>query len=252
MNTGRKILFAMGGLIIVVIVAFILLVGQPVPREVSLSRDQVKTLMIKEGRGDGQASFCLSLYHLYDDEKQSRYFLERAAAYGQPDAQYRMYWILKSHSPEKAIALLKESANDGNPKSLRELGDLYREGQGVPRSAKEAERCYRKAAEKGHLHAMYELSKILVLDNAGQKKTLVEAYKWLLIASLRADPNSVFGKDIYKQEQILKNEITRWKYRVEPIREKANSDTSDANQRIPHSPIAPDYTQMCQDLANES
>jgi TPR repeat protein len=63
-----------------------------------------------------------------------------------------------------------------------DLGTLYDNGLGVPRSVDEALRWYRAAAVRGHPLAQYNLA-TMYEDGEGVARDLVEAYKWYTLAA---------------------------------------------------------------------
>ena len=78
----------------------------------------------------------------------------KAAAQGSPGALYELGIIcLRKQSFEKAFRLLRKAAELGNAGAMKSLGDMYRDGRGVRRSAQNAMQCYRAAAARGNAEA---------------------------------------------------------------------------------------------------
>lgn len=65
------------------------------------------------------------------------------------------------------------------------LGDLYYNGQGLPRDAAQAASWYRRAAEQGLAGAQFNLG-LMHSSGIGVPQDYVEAYKWLNLATARA------------------------------------------------------------------
>ena len=61
------------------------------------------------------------------------------------------------------------------------IGSMYEKGQGVPKNEVEAQKWYRKAAEKGFDRAFFNLG-CMFFDGEDVKQNYVEAYKWWLLA----------------------------------------------------------------------
>jgi hypothetical protein len=72
----------------------------------------------------------------------------------------------------------RQAAEDGDPAAMRNLGHLYRWGQGVPRDPAEAAQWYRRAAERGLDRAMINLA-VLYLDGEGVAADPAAAALWL-------------------------------------------------------------------------
>jgi uncharacterized protein len=85
---------------------------------------------------------------------------------------------------EKAVALLRVSAGNGDPRAQYNLALLYDNGKGVAESKVEAAKWYRRAAEQGHARAQIELGSSRALGE-GVPFDYVEAYKWLTLGAAR-------------------------------------------------------------------
>lgn len=71
------------------------------------------------------------------------------------------------------------AATDGNPKAQMLLGQLYFNGEGVPKDIPHALHWYNKAAEKGFADAQYRLGLLYHDGNQGVERNYDIAYKWL-------------------------------------------------------------------------
>ena len=82
------------------------------------------------------------------------------------------------------VRALEEKARTGDVAAQLELGNLYYNGDGVPRDAREAMRWWRGAAEKGNAVAQLNLgTSLLSLGGSGA----AEAVKWLTRAAEAGD-----------------------------------------------------------------
>ena len=86
----------------------------------------------------------------------------------------------------RAMAEWASAAERGDPDAEFGLGMLYERGDGASKqSYKQADRWYQKAAEHDHIGAQYRLALIWAAGNDDFPADLVEAYKWILLASER-------------------------------------------------------------------
>ena len=82
----------------------------------------------------------------------------------------------------EAVKYLKSAVQDRESQYL--LGGLYRDGRGIPRNFPAAFECFRRAAEKGHLHAGIALGRMYHLGQ-GVSKDDLSAVRWLMPAADR-------------------------------------------------------------------
>lgn len=100
----------------------------------------------------------------------------------------------------RLLADLKDPLNDETERFVRwlverggvetgvaasSLGDLYYNGQGLPRDAAQAASWYRRGAEQGLASAQFNLG-LMYSAGIGVLQDYVEAYKWLNLAAARA------------------------------------------------------------------
>jgi len=90
----------------------------------------------------------------------------------------------KAGELERAAALLRVAAGNGDPRAQYNLALLYDNGKGVAESKAEAAKWYRRAAEQGHARAQIELGSSCALGE-GVPFDYVEAYKWLTLGAAR-------------------------------------------------------------------
>lgn len=134
-------------------------------------------------RNDVNAQFHLADFYLdyYDEgpqkEMEMKELLRRAADQGQADAIYRM----RQQYPEGTDrdALLLKAGELGSLEAQRDLGALYATGDWTgPRDAVRATEWYRRAAERGHPDAQYNLGFMCLLGE-GVEADPNEGLRWL-------------------------------------------------------------------------
>jgi TPR repeat protein len=70
----------------------------------------------------------------------------------------------------------------GNPVAQAGLGEMYRDGIGVPQNDDEAVRLYRLAAEQGYIDAQFELGNLYFSGKCVSQND-TEAFKWFHVAA---------------------------------------------------------------------
>jgi TPR repeat protein len=95
--------------------------------------------------------------------------------------------------PKQAATFLSPAAEEGNLEAMNALGTMYEIGNGVPYSVATAETWFRKAAEKGHLKARSNLSRILD-SHSPTRPRRIESIAWLILAEQDGD---VVAKKIF-------------------------------------------------------
>lgn len=92
-------------------------------------------------------------------------------------------WAAYQHGDyPKALAIFLKLASQGNPVAQFNLGVMYKNGQGVPQDAGEAEKWYRLAAEQGYAPAQNNLGTIYE-EGQGVPQDAREAVKWYSLAA---------------------------------------------------------------------
>jgi uncharacterized protein len=79
---------------------------------------------------------------------------------------------------EKALQWLNKAADKGNTQALNRLGQLYRNGLGVPKDERKAFDCQRKAAEAGDRVAGYNIG-VFYAEGTFVPRDYTEAIRWL-------------------------------------------------------------------------
>ena len=134
-------------------------------------------------RADIDAQFHLANFYLdyYDEgpqkEKEMKELLLRAADGGHADAVYR----LRQQYPEgtERDALLLKAGQMGSLEAQRDLGALFATGDWTgPRDVVRAAEWYRRAAERGHADAEYNLGFMYLLGE-GVQTDPDEGLRWL-------------------------------------------------------------------------
>ena len=133
--------------------------------------------------------------------------LKLQAEQGDEFAQYllgRMYYLGEG-VPESAVEAVKwfrKAADQDIVNAQYSLGGMYADGQGVPENDAEAVKWYRKAAGNGYLNAQFNLGVMYEVGN-GVPENNVRAYVWLSMAKTQGD------EDAKKAVEIVKNKMTR-------------------------------------------
>ena len=97
-----------------------------------------------------------------------------------------------------ALKELRPLAQEGDATAQYNLGNMYRQGQGVPQDYQEAVRWFRLAAEQGHPAAQFILG-ALYLKGRGVSKNYVQAHKWFTRAAAGGYKDARRGLDLVEQ-----------------------------------------------------
>ena len=90
--------------------------------------------------------------------------------------------LLSQGKYAEAQRLNRKAADQGNPVAQYNLGDIYDNGQGVPKDSAEAFRWFHQAADQGHAEAQAILGRMYA-NGEGVDKDPVAAVKWSLRAA---------------------------------------------------------------------
>lgn len=77
-----------------------------------------------------------------------------------------------AHEYERALPLMRQQAELGNPQAQYTLGYMYYHGEGVPEDMDEALKWIRRAAAQGDVHALEALSSLASAGLRPQEKTI--------------------------------------------------------------------------------
>jgi TPR repeat protein len=83
-------------------------------------------------------------------------------------------------------------ADRGNVIAQYNLGNMYSDGQGVPKDDAEAARWYRLAADQGYANAQYNLG-VMYVNGTGLLKDDTEAVRWYLLAADQGNANAQYN-----------------------------------------------------------
>jgi uncharacterized protein len=143
-------------------------------------------------QGDLEAQFRLAYYYLFysfDEEARIRAemvdLLRTAAHLGHPDA----FYFLSHLCPEgqERDALLLKAGELGSLEAQRDLGAYYATGEWAgPKDTALAIQWYRRAAERGHSDAQYNLGFMYVLGE-GVQSDQEEGLRWLRLSAAQGE-----------------------------------------------------------------
>ena len=144
---------------------------------------------------DVEAQFRLAYYYLFysfDEEAETRAEMEKllrtAAEQGHPDAVYWSSHLYRDGTERDALLL--KAGELGSLEGQRDLGALYATGHWTgPRDAVRAAEWYRRAAERGHADAQYNLGFMYLLGE-GVPANPVEGLRWLRLAADQEEESS--------------------------------------------------------------
>ena len=147
-------------------------------------------------QNDVEAQFRLAYYYLFcgfDEGPTTRdemeMLLRTAAEHNHPDA---VYWLshLSPHGSAEQGALLLRAGELGSLEAQRDLGALYATGDwSGPRDPVRGAEWYRRAAERGHANAQYNLG-FMYLRGEGVSSDPVEGLRWIRLAGDQREPAS--------------------------------------------------------------
>jgi TPR repeat protein len=100
-----------------------------------------------------------------------------------------------------ALRKWRQLAEQGNAGAQFNLGQLYRQGQGVPQDYKEAMKWYLMAAEQGNAQAQNNLG-FMYRMGSGVPKDDVQAHMWFIIACESGDRNGIPNRDEVAEDMI--------------------------------------------------
>ncbi|MBR2257724.1 MAG: sel1 repeat family protein [Blautia sp.] len=119
-----------------------------------------------------------------DREKAEKWYSE-AAGQGNVNALFHLgslYYFYEPKDYTKAISFLELAAEKESSGAQKLLGDIYRDGQGVPVDLEAALKWYRKSAENNNKVGRNELG-VMYRDGLGVAVDFAEAAKWFQAAA---------------------------------------------------------------------
>ena len=193
--------------------------------------DTQRQLAVLANAGDSQAEMLLGLQQLgAPDKTQAVSWLTRAAASGEPVAQYRLGTLYAdgrgvAADPAKALQWYSAAARGGNRKAMSNLALAYAQGNGAEKNPVEAARWFSKAAQLGLVDAQFDLA-ILYERGLGVPQSLMDAYRWYLIAAQSGDKESKDRTEALapqlSPEDRAAAETAAAQFKPEPVNARAN------------------------------
>jgi hypothetical protein len=92
-----------------------------------------------------------------------------------------------------------KAAEQGDAEAQFSLGNMFIEGQGIPRDEQQAISWFRKAAEQGFIPAQVNLG-VMYAQGQGVERNLVEAHKWFNIAGGAVDEEGMDLREAVEEE----------------------------------------------------
>jgi localization factor PodJL len=149
--------------------------------------------------GNARAELVVALKYLDGDgvpanDAEGAKWLEKAAAQGEPLAQYRLGTLYErgkgvTADAAKATKWYAAAAQSGNRKAMHNLAVAYAQGSGVAKNFTEAARWFSRASALGLSDSQFNLA-VLYERGLGVPQSLVDAYKWYAIAASQGDTES--------------------------------------------------------------
>ena len=89
-----------------------------------------------------------------------------------------------------AFGAFRALAQEGNAAAQFNLGQMYRQAQGMPRDAVEAARWYHRAAAQGDAQSQYNLG-VMYYNGQGVVRSFVFSHMWLTLSAMSGAENAV-------------------------------------------------------------
>jgi hypothetical protein len=129
---------------------------------------------------------------------------EALAQRGNPDAQYWVGYLTElgvgtKRDPQKAIASLKQAADQNVVAAELQLGEIYMHGDLVPPDSGLAKDYLQRAAYQGD-HRAARLLGHMYRAGIGQSPDFVDAYAWSEVATIEGDPSAKADRDASLQQ----------------------------------------------------
>ena len=185
-------------------------------------KSELANAFLKQAAESGDKDVLFALASCYaGDRKRELEILENAASAGNNEAQYIVAKSILDQADrtesdlEKAIGLLKLSAESNFHPALTLLAKCYVDGVGVAIDLVQAVSCFERAIENGSGEACFYMAKCYVTGNWNKEKNIDTALDLLKKGTWRQDANSgrmfanyiMFGQfddlDLYKIESRL-------------------------------------------------
>jgi TPR repeat protein len=150
-------------------------------------KDQCASTYLQRAAGRGNADAQYDLANSYKGTPQERErLLELAAQHGSSKAQFDVGAHYRFTGDFSSCARWwKLSADNGYALAQEQLGDLYREGIGVPQDFKVAAKFIEQAAQQGFFPAQMEIGEMYE-KGQGVLQDFIKAYFWFNVARATA------------------------------------------------------------------
>ncbi len=125
---------------------------------------------------------------------------KKLAEQGFASAQYNLGNMYRNgrgvpKDEQQAVPWYRKAAEQGLADAQLQLGFMYANGQGVPKDEQQGVVWYRKVAEQGDARAQYNLG-LMYYHGQGAPKDDQSAYFWWLLASAQGHQDAVHNRDI--------------------------------------------------------
>jgi hypothetical protein len=94
--------------------------------------------------------------------------------------------VYKDGDLKAALSEFSNLARGGDPRSMYNLGNMHRKGEGTPVDMESAAQLYQAAAERGHALAQNALG-IMYATGQGLEPNDIEAYAWFTVSALQGN-----------------------------------------------------------------
>ena len=99
---------------------------------------------------------------------------------------------------KEAFRLFLPLAEQGHAEAQKNLGWMYKKGQGVPQDSKEAVKWYRLSVKQGNADAQYNLG-VMYFKGTGVLQDYALAHMWFNLSGSNGNKNAVFNRDIIEK-----------------------------------------------------
>ena len=145
------------------------------------------------------------------------------ATQGDANVQFLLGLCLRSPGSQQdyagAVKWLAKSAAQGDDQAQLHLGNLYRDGLGVPEDPAEAERWWLKAAGQGHPAAFYNLGNLYRQEPVEGPSDLAKAYHYYALAVSHYEKSITSGSPLerHKRDAIKARRACWWGLKKEQL-----------------------------------
>ena len=123
-------------------------------------------------------------------ESQSKFENEETVKCAFSETPQEMFDLGRTYYSEgdyqKALHWFEKAAHQRHASAQYNLGEIYKNGEGVTKNHKKAVYLYEQAAYQGDIEAQYNLGR-MYYDGGGVTKDYVEAYRWLLLVKAKSN-----------------------------------------------------------------